>query len=65
MTRCVNDFYETHPVVNDELLSIRVFYRRIICLSEKNNESDATRSISTRFQFTTTYLYVVVARRDP
>jgi len=30
----VDDFYETHPVVNDQLLSIRVFYRRIICLNE-------------------------------
>ena len=65
MARRVNNFYEAHPVVNDELLSIRVFYRRIICLSEKNHEGDATRSISTRSQFTTTYLYVVVARCDP
>lgn len=48
MARCVNDFYETHPVVNNKLLSIRVFYRRIICLNEKNNENDATGSISTR-----------------
>jgi hypothetical protein len=65
LARCVNDFYETHPVVNNKLLSIRVFYRRIICLSEKNDESDATESVSTRFQVTITYLYVVVARRDP
>jgi hypothetical protein len=65
LARCVDDFYETHPVVNNKLLSIRVFYRRIICLSEKNNENDATGTISTRSQVTITYLYVVVARRDP
>jgi len=35
LARRVNDFYETHPVVNNKLLSIRVFYRRIICLGEK------------------------------
>jgi len=35
LPRCINDFYETHPVVNNKLLSIRVFYRRIICLSKK------------------------------
>lgn len=32
---CINHFYKAHPVVNNKLLSIRVFYRRIICLCEK------------------------------
>jgi hypothetical protein len=58
---CVNHLYKAHSVVNDKLLSIRVFYRRIIGLARKEERGCEESPDQERKQ---AYLCIIVAWSD-
>lgn len=61
MPCCVNHLYKAHSVVDDKLLSIRVFYRRIISLVRVEDEGYEECLDQERKQ---AYLCIIVAWSD-